>query len=146
MALGDIWVYQEDSSGNQQRQACSQLGSRLFQITGQNLNATGDKIISGLPAKYVIDRLVIHDWSATPGALLAATLRDAATGGGNSLVGAIVGLNTPITATALAAEAFPQVAALGANRVLTASTLYFNVSVANGSALTANISLYILKL
>lgn len=118
-----------------------------FSLTSLNLNNTGDvATFTGLPSRYLVSSLVLDNWSTTPSALLTATLRDAATAGGNSLVGSIAGLNAIVTATALAAQAFPLASTLGANRSLTASSLYLNVSAANGSALTATGTLFVLKL
>ena len=113
----------------------------IRRATAVDLNATGDLAsFTGLPTNILIDRLILWGWSTTPAALLAATLRDAASAGGNSLVGVIAALNTPITATTLAAVMFPSVTALGASRVVTSGALYLNVSASNGSALTANVS------
>lgn len=110
---------------------------------GVNLNSTGDVAsFTGLPAKIIIDRIEISNWSATPSALLALTLRDAAAGAGNSLVGAIAALNGVITATALNAVASPLAAVLGASRKVTTSALYLNVSAANGTALTADVAIF----
>jgi len=114
-----------------------------FRSNAVNLNQTGDVAsITGLPSSIMVDRMEILNWSSTPAALLAMTVRDAATGGGNSLLGSIVGLNTPVTATALAAVATPLAAVLGAVRVVSTGSLYLNVSVANGSALTADVIIY----
>ncbi len=111
--------------------------------TGLNLNQTGDVAsFTGLPASIVIDRVEIKNWSTTPGVLLTATLRDAAAGAGNSLVGTISGLNAIVTATALAAVAVPFVAVLGASRVVSTSAIYLNVSAANGSALTGDLTIF----
>ena len=110
-------------------------------LTGINLNATGDNAISIRYSKYVLLGAYLYDFSTTPGALTTATLRDAASGGGNSLVGSLAALNG-IATTALGAHAIPTASALGAVRQSTASTLYLNVSVANGSALTCSVVLH----
>ncbi len=127
--------------------AYNPLSVRGYRVNAANLNTTGDVVtFTGLPAQYIVERLIISGWSATPAAILAATLQDAAAAGGNSLVGAIAALNTPITATSLNGQFIPLAAALGATRNLTASSLYLNVSVANGTALTADVTLFVLPL
>lgn len=105
-----------------------------------NLNSTGDLAsVTGLPASIIVDKMEILNWSTTPSVLLTMTLRDAASGAGNSLLGSIAALNTPITATTLAAVALPLATVLGAVRVISTGALYLNASAANGSALTADI-------
>lgn len=112
----------------------------LVKASAVNLNSTGEVLTqAGLPARFIVNRLVISNWSATPSALLAMTLRDTAAGAGNSLVGALAALNTPITATALAAVAYPFAAVLGASRAVTTGNIFLNASVANGTALTADV-------
>ncbi len=113
---------------------------KVVTATATNLNTTGAVASwTGLASAIVVDNLEILGWSATPSALLALTLRDAATGGGNSLVGLVASLNTPITSTALVASASPIASVLGAVRRVTSGALYLNVSAGNGTALTANI-------
>lgn len=101
-----------------------------------NLNATGDTSIAISATKYLVLALVVRDSSGTPGVLCAFTLRDAAAGGGNSLAGSLVGLNGAISTSK---AGFLQISptALGSYQQETATTLFINVSVANGSALTA---------
>lgn len=121
----------------------STLGSSVVKTLAVNLNATGDAAsMTGLPANIILDRLEVSGWSVTPAVLLAMTVRDAAAGAGNSLVGAIGSLNGIITSTAMAAIATPLAAVLGASRVISTTAFYLNVSVANGTALTANVSVY----
>jgi len=109
---------------------------------GVNLNSTGDKNTAGVPVGAVVDKVKILNWSATPSATLSCTVRDASGGGGNSLLGTITGLNTPITSTALAAVIVPAATATYAQRVTTTNAVYFHVGTANGSALTADVVIY----
>lgn len=127
--------------------AMANLGSFSTSISGVNLNSTGDTIsILNLPSRFIINQLVFSNWSATPSVLLVGTLRDAAAAGGNSLVGSIAGLNTPITSTALAAVATPLASVLGASRAVTTNAVYLNLTVANGTALSADMTLVITPL
>lgn len=115
----------------------------VLRAFGINLNSVADAaVFTGLPLSLIVDKVEIFGWSGTPAALLAMTIRDAAAGAGNSLVGAIAALNTPITSTALAAQLIPLAAALGAVRVVTTGKIYARVGTANGSALTANLNIY----
>jgi hypothetical protein len=118
---------------------------KRFSAQGVDLNGTGDRLtFTGLPSvPYVVEKILIHGWSATPAAPLVMTLRDASSGGGNSLAGSMSGLNLLVTSTALALEAVPNVDVLGTNRTLTSTSLYLNASAGNGSALTANVTLII---
>lgn len=118
---------------------------RKFKVNSVNLNGTGDRAtFTGLPTvPYVVEKLLIHSWSTTPSGTLSMTLRDTTSGGGNSLLNSLAGLNLTISNTSLALEAIPNVAAVGAKRTLTASNLYLNASAANGSALTATVTLII---
>lgn len=119
----------------------------LVKASALNLNSTGDLISqTGLPSAFIVKRMVLSNWSTTPSVLLTMTLRDAATAAGNSLVGSVAALNTPITSTALAAVATPLATVLGASRVVSSGGLYLNVSAANGSALTADVTIEILPL
>lgn len=126
----------------------STVSSMATQITGLNLNTTGDvaSVITGLPARFVITSCFLSNFSTTPSVLLAATLRDAATAGGNSLVGPIAGLNTIVTSTTQTMRAVSLTTALAAQVADITGKLYFNVSVANGSALTADLTLVIVPL
>lgn len=108
-------------------------------VTGINLNTTGDVAsFLNLPPSCVVERIELSNWSATPSALLTATLRDAATAGGNSLLGSIAGLDGPITSTALTATIASTPLTINAVRKVSTSNIYLNVSAANGTALTAD--------
>lgn len=118
------------------------------QSTGLNLNSTGDvaSILTGLPARFVVTEAFLSNFSTTPSILFAATVRDAASGAGNSLCGNLSGMNTVVTSTTQAARAVALTSLLSAQVANVTGKLYFNVSTANGSALTADITLVILPL
>lgn len=126
----------------------STAASLSFSSTGVNLNTTGDvfSIIAGLPARFLVSQLLLSNFSGIPTALVAATLRDTATAGGNSLVGALVALNGIVTSTTLVMRAVPLTTALAAAVAVTTAKLYLNVSAANGSALTADITVTVVAL
>lgn len=110
-----------------------------------NFNQTGDAATFPMPsAKYIITQILLYDWSATPNVLLAFTVRDTASGAGNSILGSIVGINTLGTATSGFVGKTP--VSLGAYTQLSGSTMYLNISVANGTALTASVILLGIKL
>lgn len=111
-------------------------------INGADLNISGDRAdFTALPASISVDSVEISGWSSTPSAALVATVRDAASGAGNSLVGSIAGADSIVTATAINLVAKPSAAALSAKRRVTTGSLYVNVGTPNGSALTANITI-----
>lgn len=145
MSLFTLTNPNSDGSGASTMATVAMMAS---QITGLNLNTTGDvaSVITGLPARFVIASCFLSNFSTTPSVLLAATLRDTASAGGNSLVGPITGLNAIVTSTTQAMRAVSLTTALAAQVANTTGKLYFNVSVANGSALTADLSLVILPL
>lgn len=117
---------------------------QTYKATNVSLATSGDKyIFTGLPSSpFRVTSLVAWNFSGTPGALVAYSLRDAAAGLGNQLISSGVGLNlivvTPLT------DAIPlDIGTLFRNKVYTNSTLYFNVAVGNVSALTCNLNLTI---
>lgn len=118
---------------------------KKYTSMGVNLNATGDVwTVQNIPlTNYVVERFTIWGQSVTPSILLTASLRDAASGGGNSILGTMTGLNLVLNNALLGLEMIPFAGAAGSNRVINTSTLYFYVSVANGTALTANMTLYL---
>lgn len=113
------------------------LYTKLGKATAVNLNATGDTSVTIWSSKYIITQVIMRDASATPAVTLTFTVRDTAAGGGNSLIGSVTALNT-VVSTSIAGFLQPSPTALMSSRQLTTSTLFINVSVPNGSALTAN--------
>lgn len=118
---------------------------KKYTSMGVSLNTTGDVwVVTGIPlTNYVVERFTMWGQSATPSILLTGSLRDAPSGGGNSILGAFSGLNLLLNNSLLALEQVPFAGAAGSNRVLSANTLYFNIFVANGSPLTVNMTLYL---
>lgn len=110
---------------------------------GVNLNATGDTSIPITLSKYIITALWISNFSASPAALFACSLRDAAAGAGNSLMATTM-VALPSTAALDFFTTNMNGIALATIRRNTASTLFFNVGVANGSTLTADVFVFAL--
>ena len=106
---------------------------------GINLNATGDQAIQLLGTKKVIRRIVITNASVTLAAsATTATIRDAASGGGNAIVPAVA-----VTALTAATKLVDQTLfAAAATDYVTANPIYVNISVAHGSAASADIYIY----
>lgn len=109
----------------------------LAQSSGIDFNATGDVATMPVPfARYIVTRLLLTNASATPGATLAMSLRDASGAGGSSLMTTtIAGLNTIITSSQGLVLSNLNGVSLTGLKEATASSLYLNVSVANGSSL-----------
>lgn len=110
----------------------------VFRAMGVNLNAgvnTDVATITGLPARYIIRRIVFDNASGTP-TLATISVRTASGGGGTAVV------NAQALASLNASTAYLD-ATLAVATVLTASTLTLrNIAVA-GSAMTVDVSVVI---
>jgi lysophospholipase L1-like esterase len=106
---------------------------------GINLNATGDQAIRVLGTKRIIRRIVLTNASVNLSASgVVATIRDAASGGGNAVVSAV-------STTGLSASAKFQdqtLFAAAATDQVTANPLFVNISTAHGSAASVDVLIY----
>ncbi len=103
-----------------------------------NLAVTTDQPITICCSKYVIRRIVVTDATATP-ILAAGGLYDAASKGGNALVGTGQAYTTLTGSTKfldLTLTAF-----VGTD-VVTATTIYFALTMANAGACTVTVMVY----
>lgn len=117
---------------------------RTYRAVAVNLAALGDQyVFTGLPSTpFRVVSMVIWNHSATPGLLTAFHLRDSSGGLGNSLLGPIAGMNAYLGIAALGLEIPISNSAMFSNRVFPGETsLYFRVTVANATALTANVNI-----
>ncbi len=126
--------------------AANAFGARyrmLGRIIGANMNSTADQAITGLPSKWIPRRFFAQNASAD---LSAATIPlggiyTAAGKGGTAIVAATqsyVALSTAAKWVDLTLAA----AVLTTTDVLTATTVYFSLSTAHGSAATADVWLF----
>lgn len=108
---------------------------QAFKITAANLNsaATDAGTFTGLPSRYLIDRLTINNASVS---LTTATidLRTAASGGGTALVSAFA----PTALTASSKIVAATLATAATTDVGTSTTLYLRCVTAQGVAATAD--------
>lgn len=110
----------------------------LGKLVGVNLNSTADQAIDISSSKYIIMSVYAMNASTTP-TLAAGGLYTAASKGGTLLVG------TGQIYTGLTAAAKYNVLTLAAvvgTDVLTATTLYFSLTTANGSACTCDLYIF----
>lgn len=110
-------------------------GGVIAKLIGANLNVTTDQAINFLGAvnKYVISSIIITNASGTP-LLAAGGLYTAAAKAGSAIVAAgqvYTALNTSVVA-------LPLTIAI-TNTAFVASPLFFSLTTANGSAITADI-------
>lgn len=112
----------------------------VAKITGVNLNATGDNAIT-LPngaRKFIVRRIIITNASVS---LAAGSLQygifSGAGGTGETILAS--GVNSATSLTAASKFISPAVAQ---DDTITASTLYFRIGTANGTAATADVYLF----
>lgn len=106
---------------------------------GINLNATGDQAIRVLGTRRIIRRIVITNASTSLAASgVTATIRDTASGGGNAIVATVA--VTGLTTAAKFAE--QTLFATAATDYITANPIFINITVAHGSAASADIYVY----
>jgi hypothetical protein len=106
-------------------------------LKGANLNTTSDQAITVLNAtKYIIDKIIVTNASATP-TLAAGGFYSAASKGGT----VIVGTGQVFTALSAVTKFIALTLALTTDS-LAAQTLYLSLTTANGSALTADVYIY----
>ena len=110
----------------------------LGKLTSANMNSTADQAIVMGSSRYIIRRIVVEN-ASTSLTLAVGGFYTAASKGGTAIVA-----NTQIYSGLTASSKFIDLtlAAILATDVRTETTLYFSLTTGQGSAATANISIY----